>query len=96
MPQIRLQTAPSDIVLGQPGAGRRQPVAPVKRGRVSLPNQSPHLLRPAHALLGATPSMLYVLVGGKGFDPLWFCASGKEASTDGNRSSVLQLGRMVG
>ena len=58
MPQIRLQTAPSDIVLGQPGAGQRQPVAPMKRESVSLPNQSPHLLRPAHTRLGATPPML--------------------------------------
>jgi hypothetical protein len=96
VPQIRLQTAPSDVVWELPGAGQRQPVAPVKRGSVSLPNQSPHVLRPAHTLVGVTPSMMYVLVGGKGFDPLWFCASAKEDSTDGNRSSVLQLGRMVG
>ena len=37
-----------------------------------------------------------MLIGGKGFGPLWFCASRKEDSTDGNRSPVLQLGRMVG
>ena len=56
MPQIRLQSAPSDIVLGQSlGAAHRRSKTnrgTMKQAGVSLPNQSSlHLSRPAHTHL---------------------------------------------